>query len=132
MVATQGQAVSDGPVTSTPSSAAPVRHTVTQVAPASEAGPTRRCGDRAMRVDLAGSAARGTQTTETGTNNRPTQMGPVHWSKLPWLATDDKSGTEPEDVYCQGDRHDPQKAGLEPAVGGAVGGTRYLALAHAA
>ena len=47
MVATQGQAVSDGPVTSTQSSAPPVRHNVTQVAPASEAGPTGRCGDRA-------------------------------------------------------------------------------------
>ena len=59
-------------------------------------------------------------------------MGPAHWSKLPWLATDDKSGTEHEDVYCQGDRPDPLKAELEPAVGGAVGGTRYLALPRAA
>ena len=55
MVATRGQAGSDGLVTSTPSAAAPVRHTAA-LAPASEAGPVGRCGDRTTPVDPAGSA----------------------------------------------------------------------------
>ncbi len=65
-----------------------------------------------------------------GTNTRSTQMGPARRSRSPWLATDDESGTEPEDVYSQGDRPDPLKARWEQAVGGAVCGIRHLTPSH--
>ncbi len=45
---------------------------------------------------------------------------------------DDESGTEAEDIYSQRDRPNPLKAAWEWAVGGAVGGTQYLAPSHAA
>ncbi len=55
MVATRGQAGSDGPVTSAPSAAAPVRHTA-NLAPVSEAESTGRCGERAASADPTDSA----------------------------------------------------------------------------
>ncbi len=54
-------------------------------------------------------------------------MRPTARSGLPWLPTDDESGTEPEDPYSQGDRPDPWKADWERTVGGAVGGNRHVA-----
>ncbi len=74
MVATRGQARSDGPVTSTPSTAAPARHNV-NVATVSEAGSTGRGGECAASIDPTASAVSGTQTLQTGTNTRSTQMG---------------------------------------------------------
>ncbi len=121
MVATRGQTGSDGPVTSTPNAAAPVRHTAT-MAPVLEAGLTGKCGDRATSTDPTASAVSGMQTSQTGTSTRSTQVGPTSQSRLPWLATDDESGMEPEDLYSQGDRPDPLKTGWERTVGGAVGG----------
>ncbi len=59
-------------------------------------------------------------------------MGAGPRSKLPWLATKDESGMEPEDVYSQGDQPDPLEAGWEQAVGGAVGGVRYFVPPQAA
>ncbi len=48
-------------------------------------------------------------------------MGPTSWSGLPCLATDDESGTEPKDLYSQGDRPDPLKTGWERTVGEVIG-----------
>ncbi len=125
MVVTRGQTGSDCPVTPTPSTAAPVRHN-TNVTTVSDAGSAGRCGERAASIDPMVSAASGIQTSQAGTTTRSTQMGPTLRSGLPWLPTDDESGTEPEDPYSQGDRPDPMKADWERAVGGAVGGTRQL------
>ncbi len=121
MVATRGQTGSVRPVMSTPSAAAPVRHTAT-LTPVLEAGSMGRCGDRAASADPTASAVSGTQTSQTGTGTRSTQMGPKSRSGLPWLDTDDESGMEPEDLYSQGDQPDPMKTGWERTVGGAVGG----------
>ena len=126
MVVTRGQTGSDGPVTPTASTAAPVRHN-TNVTITPEAGSTGRCGERAASTDPTTSAANGTQTSQAETTTRSTQMGPTARSGLPWLPTDDESGTEPEDPYSQGDRPDPWKADWERTVGGAVGGNRRLA-----
>ena len=57
-------------------------------------------------------------------------MGSTLRSGLPWLPTDDESGTEPEDPYSQGDQPDPLKTDWERTVGGAVGGNRRLAPPH--
>ncbi len=123
MVVTRGQTGSDGPVTPTPSTTAPVRHNA-NVTTVSEAGSTGRCGECAASTDPTASAVNGTQTSQTGTNTRSTQMGPTLRSGLPWLPTDDESGTEPEDPYSQGDRPDPLKTDWERTGGGAVGGNR--------
>ncbi len=95
-------------VTSTPSTIAPARHNI-NVTTVSEAGSTGRCGERAAPTDPTASAVSGTQTLQTGTNTRSTQMGPTLRLGLPWLPTDNESGTEPEDLYSQGDRPDPLK-----------------------
>ncbi len=112
MVVTRGQTGSDGPVTPTPSTTAPVRHNA-NVTTVSDAGSTGRCGERAASADPTASAANGTQTSQVGTNTRSTQMGSTLRSGLPWLPTGDESGTEPEDPYSQGDRPDPMKADWE-------------------
>ncbi len=125
MVATTGQTGSDGPVTSTPSTAVPACHTA-NVAQVSKAGSTGRCGEHAASTDPTTSTVCGTQTSQTETSTRSTQMGPTLRSGFPWLATDDESGTEPEDPYLQGDRPDPLKTGWEWTVGGAIGGNRRL------
>ncbi len=125
MVATRGQTGSDGPVTSTSSTAAPARHNV-NVATMSEAGSTGRGGERAGFIDPTASAVSVTQTLQTGTNTRSTQMGSTLRPGLPCLLTDDESGMEPEDPFSQGDRPDPLKTGWERTVGGAVGGSRRL------
>ncbi len=91
-----------------------------------------RCGDRATSTDLAASVVSGMQTTQTGTSTGATQMGPTSRSGLPWLATDNESGTEPEDIHSQGGRPDPLKTGWERVVRGAVGGVRHLVPPHAA
>ncbi len=127
MVVTRGRTGSDGPVTPTASTAAPVHHN-TNVTITSEAGPAGRCGERVASPDPTASAANGMQTSQAGTNTRSTQMGSTLRSGLPWLPTDDESGTEPEDPYSQGDRPDPLKTHWERTVGGAVGGNRWLAL----
>ncbi len=93
------------------------------MAAASEAGTMGRYGDRAIPVDPISDTSR--------TSTRSTQMAPAPWLKLPWLATDDESGIEPEGVYSQGDRPDPLKAGWQRAVDGFVGGIRQLAPPHA-
>ncbi len=62
MVVTRGQTRSDGPVTPTGSTAAPVRHN-TNVTITSEAGSTGRCGERAASTDPTTSAANGAQTS---------------------------------------------------------------------
>ncbi len=67
MVATRGQTGSDGPVTSTSSTTAPVRHNV-NVATVSKAGSTRRCGEHAISTDPTASAVSGTQTSQTENN----------------------------------------------------------------
>ncbi len=125
MVVTRGQTGSDGPVTSTASTAAPVRHNPNAMNP-SEVGSAGRCGERAASTDPTASAANGTQTSQAETTTRSTQMGSTVRSGLPWLPTDDESGTEPEDPYSQGDRPDPLKTDWERTVGGAVGGNRRL------
>ncbi len=126
MVVTRGQTGSDGPVTPTASTAAPVRHN-TNVMTTSDAGSAGRCGERIASTDPTVSVAGGTQTSQAGTNTRSTQMGSTLRSGLPWLPTDDESGTEPEDPYSQGDRPDPLKVDWERPVGGAVRGNRRLA-----
>ncbi len=129
MVVTRAQTGSDGPVTPTPSTTAPVRHnaTVTTVSEAESAG---RCGERAVSTDPTASAANGTQTSQAGTNTRSSQIGPTLQSGLPWLPTEDESGTEPEDPYSHGDRPYPLKADWEQTVGGAVGASRPLVPPH--
>ncbi len=112
MVVTRGQTGSDGPVTPTASTAASVRHN-TNVTITLEAGSTGRCGERAASTDPTASAANGTQTSQTETTTRSTQMGSTVRSGLPWLPTDDESGTEPEDPYSQSNRPDPWKADWE-------------------
>ena len=112
VVVTRGQTGSVGPVTPTASTAAPARHN-TNVTITSDAGSVGRCGERAASTDPTVSVAGGTQTSQAGTNTRSTQMGPTLRSRLPWLPTDDESGTEPEDPYSQGDRPDPLKADWE-------------------
>ncbi len=77
----------------------------------SDAGSAGRSGERAASTDPTVSAASGTQTSQAGTNTRSTQMGFTLRSGLTWLPTDDESGTEPEDLYSQGDRPDPMKVG---------------------
>ncbi len=126
MVVTRGQTGSDGPVTPTASTAA-LAHPNTNVTITSDAGSAGRCGERTASTDPTVSVAGGTQTAQAGTNTRATQMGPTLRSALPWLPTDDESGTEPEDPYSQGDRPDPLKADWERTVGGAMGGNRRLA-----
>ncbi len=54
------------------------------------------------------------------------QVDPAVRPGLPWLATDNESETEPEDLYSQGDRPDPHKDRWERAVGGVVVGIRHL------
>ncbi len=122
MVVTRGQTGSDGPVTPTASTAAPVRHNP-NTAIMSEAGSTGRSGERAASTDPTASAANGTQTSQAETTTRSTQMGSTARSGLPWLPTDDEPGMEPEDPYSQGDRPDPWKADWERTVGGTVLGT---------
>ena len=110
MVATRGQTGSDGPATSTPSSAASVRH-VAETAPSPYAGATG-----------------GGMTTQAGGCTKATQADPAARSRLPWLPTDEETETEPEDLYSQGDRVDSRKDRWERAVGAAVSGTRRLVL----
>ncbi len=123
MVVTRGQTGSDGPVTPTASTAAPVRHNPNETI-ASEVGSAGRCGEHTASTDPTASVANGTQASQTATTNRATQMGSTVRSRLPWLPTDDESGTETEDLYSQGDRPDPLKTDWERTVGGAVGGNR--------
>ena len=123
MVVTRAQTGSEGPVTPTVNTAAPVRHhpnaTVT-----SESGSAGRCIEHVASTDPTAGAANGTQTSRAETATRSTQMGTAVRSGLPWLFTDEESGTEPEDLYSQGDRPDPLKTNWERTVGGAVGGNR--------
>ena len=102
---------------STASTTVPVRHnpntTIT-----SEIGSAERCGEHAASTDPTASAANGTQTSQAETATRSTQMGPAVRSGLPWLPTDDESGTEPENLYSQGDRPDPLKTDWERTVRG--------------
>ncbi len=105
---TRGQTGSDGPATSTPSSAVPVRHMATS-APNPDAGATG-----------------GGVPTQEGGCIKATQVDSATRSRLPWLPTDEETETEPEDLYSQGDRVDLRKDRWERAVGGAVSGTRRL------
>ncbi len=126
MVVTRGQTGSDDPVTPTANPAAPVRPN-SNGAVSTEVGSAGRGAEHATPTNPTASAANGTQTSQAETTTRSTQMGPTARSGLPWLPTDDESGTEPEDPYSQGDRPDPWKADWERTVGGAVGGNRRLA-----
>ncbi len=126
MVVTRGQTGSDGPVTPTANQAAPVRSNPNVAIPP-EVGSAGRCGERNASTDPTASAANGTQTSQAETTTRSTQMGSTSRSGIPWLPTDDESGTKPEDPYSQGDRPDPLKTDWERTVGGAVGGSRRLA-----
>ncbi len=126
MVVTRGQTGSDGPVTPTANQAAPVRSNPNVSIPP-EVGSAGICGERTVSTDPTASAANGTQISQAETTTRSTQMGSTLRSGLPWLPTDDESGTEPEDPYSQGDRPDPLKTDWERTVGGGVGGNRRLA-----
>ena len=95
-------------LTSTPSSAAPVRHTATSA-------PTPNAG-----------ANGGGVTTQAGGCTKATQADLAARSRVPWLPTDEETETEPEDLYSQGDRADSHKDRWERAVGGAVSGTQRL------
>ncbi len=95
MVATRGQTGSDGPATSTPSSAAPVRHTAASA-------PTPNAG-----------ANGGGTTTQAEGCTKATQVDPAARSRVPWLSTDEETETEPEDLYSQRDRVDSCKDGWE-------------------
>ncbi len=108
MVATRGQTGSDGPATSTPSSAAPMRHTAT-LAPTSDAGAVGRSEGRTTSADLTGRATGGSLTMQAGSCAKATQADPATRSRLPWLPTDYETETEPEDMYSQGHRLDPNK-----------------------
>ncbi len=108
MVATRGQAGSDDPATSTPSSAAPVRHTAT-FAPTSDAGATGRSEGKTTSAGLTGGVTGGNLMTQAGSCAKATQADPATCLRLPWLPTDDESETEPEDMYSQGDRLGPHK-----------------------
>ncbi len=92
-------------MTSTPNATAPVRHTVT-LALVSQAGPMGRCGDRAplLTWTIAQLAVPRQPRRELVPDLR-------RWPGLPWLAAADESGMEPENLYSQGDRPDPLKAG---------------------
>ena len=57
-------------------------------------------------------------------------MGPSLRSGLPWLPTDDESGTEPKGPYSHQDRPDPLKTDWERTIGGTVGGSRRLVPPH--
>ncbi len=108
MVATRGQTGSDGPATSTPSSVAPGRHP-------------------AVSTPTPGDGANGgAETTQAGGCSKATQVDPAKRSRVPWLPTDEETGTEPEDLYSQGDRIDSWKDRWERAVGGAVSGIGRL------
>ena len=117
MVVTRGQTGSDGPVTPTASTAAPVRHhpnaTIT-----SESGSAGRCGEHVASTDPTASTANGTQTSQAETATRSTQMGSAVQSGLLWLPRDDESGTEPEDLYSPEHRPNPLKTDWERTVGG--------------
>ena len=91
MVATRGQTGSDGAATSTPSSAAAVRHTA------------------ASATTPDAEANGGDVTTSAGGCTKATQVDPATRSRLPWLPTDEETETEPEDLYSQGDRVDSRK-----------------------
>ncbi len=125
MVATRGQRGCDGPATSTPSSAAPVRHTATS-APTSDAGATGRNEGRTTSTDLMGGATDGGVTTQAGGCAQATQADPAIRSGLPWLPNNEETETEPEYLYSQGDRLDSHMDRWEKAVGGTVSGTRHL------
>ncbi len=145
MVVTRGQTGSNDPATSTPSSAAPVRHTTT-LAPTSDAGAAGWSEGRTTSANLMGGATGGSLTTQAGSCAKATKADPATHLRLPCLPTDDKSKTEPEDMYSQGARYDPfgvdvplnfdnthsltrldpHKDQWEKAVGGAVCGTRQM------
>ncbi len=108
MVATRGQAGSDCPATSTPSSTVPGRHPVVST-------PTPETG-----------ANGGGETTQAGGCSKATQVDPAKRSRVPWLPTDEETETEPEDLYSQGDRVDSRKDRWERGVGGAASGIRRL------
>ncbi len=112
MVVTRGQTGSDGPVTPPASTAAPVRHNPNETI-ASEIGSAGRCGERTASTVPTASVTNGTQASQTATTTRTTQMEPTVQSRLPWLPTDDESGTELEDLYSQGDRPGPLKTDWE-------------------
>ncbi len=99
---------SDGPVTSTPSLAVPVRHTATST-PTSDAGAAEGSEGRTTSADLMGGATGGGLTTQAGSCAKATQADPAARSRLPWLLTDEETETEPDDMYSQGDRLDPHK-----------------------
>ncbi len=127
MVATRGQMGSDGPATSTPGSAAPVIHTARPTsAPTPDAGTAGRNEGRTTSADLMRGATSGGVTTQAGSCTMATQANPTTRLKVPWLPTDEETETEPEDLYSQGDRLDPNKDRWEKTMGGAVGGTRHL------
>ena len=93
----------------------------------SEMGSAGRNGEHTASIDPTASVANGTQASQTATTTCATQMGPTARPRLPWLPTDEESGTEPEDLYSQGDRPDPLQTDWERTVGGAVGGNRRTA-----
>ncbi len=121
----RGQTGSDGPATSTPSSAAPVRHTTT-LATTSDAGAAGRNVGRTTSADLTGGATGASVTTQARRCAKATQADPATRARLLWLPTDDETETKPEDMYSQRDRLDPHKDPWEKAVGGAVSGTRQI------
>ncbi len=93
--------MSDGPATSTPSAAAPGRHT-SAVATVAEDGPQGRAEGRTP-VDPADNAAGGTRAMQMGSCAKFTQVDLAAWTKLVSLATDDEPETGPEDLYSQWD-----------------------------
>ncbi len=110
MVATLGQTGCDGPGTSTPNTTAPVWHTTGMVT-VTEDG-LQGQGEAGTLAHPAGSAPGRNQTMQTGSCAKSTQSNPTGQMKLPWLATDDESDIEKEDLYSQGDRPD-RKDGWE-------------------
>ncbi len=77
-----------------------------------------------------GSATEGMQTSQTGSGAKFMLAYQTTRQGLPWLALDDYSETEPEDLYSRGDRADPQKSSCERTVGDTVNGVRHLAHPH--
>ncbi len=104
--------------------AALVRHTAA-LAPTSDAGAMGRSEGRTTSAHLTGEATGGNLTTQ-GSCAKATHADSATRSRLPWLPTDDKSETEPEDMYSQGDQLEPNKDKWETAVGGAVCWTQQV------
>ena len=98
------------------------QHLRDTLAPTSDAGATGWSEGRTTSADMTVGATGENSTTQAGSCAKATQVDPTKRSRLPRLPTDDESETEPEDMYSQGDRLDPNKDQWEKAVGGAVCG----------